>query len=121
MPVTWDQAAALERVDGDSDLLTELVEIFVQDYPKHLACLVQALAQNDYAALCRAAHTLKGSLGYLGACEGQQLALEIEHASRAGDAARLRQLVSSLAAYLEALREIISPPSGEHDRAGDHY
>jgi HPt (histidine-containing phosphotransfer) domain-containing protein len=113
----WNQAAALERVDGDMALLIELVEIFFDDYPNHLSCLMQSLAQGDFSAVRKEAHTLKGSLGYLGACEGEQLAREIEQAGQNADAVRVRQLVSTLAAYVEGVREIMLSPHGEQKGA----
>jgi HPt (histidine-containing phosphotransfer) domain-containing protein len=115
--VNWNQAAALQRVDGDVELLIELVEVFFQDYPDHLSCLMQALAQHDFTGVRKTAHTLKGSLGYLGAWQGEQLARDIEQASQSADAARVRQLVSTLAAYIETLREIMLFSEGEQTSA----
>jgi len=118
MPLSWDHAAALQRVDGDAELLAELVEIFLDDYPRHLAALQRSLAQKDYAALHKAAHTLKGSLGYLGAGEGEQLAAAIEQAGQRPDEAKLQALNAELAAYVEALREAMLSSLGEGERAG---
>ncbi len=113
MPVGWDQAVALERVGGDLTLLLELTAIFFEDYPAHLACLVQSLAQEDYRTLRKAAHTLKGGLGYIGATEGETLALHIEQASHDRNATLLRELVPSLAAYVEALRQEMFSPAAQ--------
>ena len=115
--VHWDQRKALQRVDGDAELLFDLVEMFFQEYPDQLRCLKQSLAQSDFGAVRKAAHTLKGSLGYLGACEGEQLACEIERASQSADAARVRLLVSNLAAYVESLRDVMRSPDGEFNGA----
>lgn len=117
MPVSWDHAAALQRVDGDAELLAELIEIFFEDYPRRRDCLLSSLAQNDYATLRNTAHTLKGSLGYLGAVEGAQLAALIERAGYKADAAELRQLVAALAAYVETLRDAMLPFLGERGSA----
>jgi HPt (histidine-containing phosphotransfer) domain-containing protein len=115
--VHWDQRKALQRVDGDTELLFDLVEMFYEEYPDQLCCLMQSLAQRDFAAVRKAAHTLKGSLGYLGACEGEQLAAAIERASQSADAAGVRLLVSDLAAYVEGLREVMRTPDGEFNGA----
>lgn len=117
MPVCWDHAAALQRVDGDAELLAELIEIFFEDYPRHRDCLFSSLTQNDYGTLCKVAHTLKGSLGYLGAVEGAQLAALIERAGHKGDAVELRPLVAAFAAYLELLREAMLSSAGEPEIA----
>jgi two-component system, sensor histidine kinase and response regulator len=61
-----DRLRSLQGGGGPS-LLAELVELFSQDAPAHLAGLKEALARGDHRAAERAAHTLKGSAGNLGA------------------------------------------------------
>jgi PAS domain S-box-containing protein len=63
----WDQAAGLARVGGDAQLLAEVVQIFLKDSPAWVAEMRAALARADAAGLRRAAHTLKGAVGYFGA------------------------------------------------------
>ena len=107
MSAGWDYAAALERVGGDEPLLVELMAIFFEEYPKFAGRLTQSLSQNDFAGLREAAHSLKGSLGYLGATDGESLALAVEQASLAKDSARAGDLVAQLMAYIEALRQLM--------------
>ena len=121
MSVGWDYAAALERVGGDEPLLVELIAIFFEEYPKFAARLTQSLSQKDFAGLREAAHSLKGSLGYLGAAHGESLALAVEQASLAKDATRAADLVAQLMAYIEALRQLMAPSAGEpNDANGLH-
>lgn len=121
MSAGWDYAAALERVGGDEPLLVELIAIFFEEYPKFAARLTQSLSQKDFAGLREAAHSLKGSLGYLGAAHGESLALAVEQASIANDAARAADLVAQLMAYIEALRQLMVPSAGEpNDATGLH-
>ncbi len=112
MPTGWDHAAALERLDGDELLLVELISVFFEEYPKLAARLRQSLSQKDFAGLREVAHSLKGSLGYLGAVEGEALALAREHASLSGDSARAGELVAQLMAYIEAFRQLMVSASG---------
>jgi HPt (histidine-containing phosphotransfer) domain-containing protein len=107
MPIHWNHAAALQRVDGDAALLGELIGIFFQDCPNQIDNLMQSLARQDCALLRQTAHTLKGSLGYLGACEAEELAREIERAGRDADLARAEQLVAGLRAHIEMLRPVM--------------
>jgi len=51
------------RVDDDLELLGELIEIFLEDYPDLLAEIEAAVIAKDAAKLRHAAHTLKGSVG----------------------------------------------------------
>ncbi len=113
MPTAWDYAAALERVDGDELLLSELIAIFFEEYPRFAARLTQSLSQKDFAGLREAAHSLKGSLGYLGATAGEALALSLEQASLSRDPARAGELVAQLMAYIEALRQLMASSARE--------
>jgi two-component system, sensor histidine kinase and response regulator len=115
MTAGWDYAAALERVGGDEPLLVELIAIFFEEYPKFAGRLTQSLSQKDFATLREVAHSLKGSLGYLGAVDGEALALAVEQASVARDPARAGDLVAQLMAYIEALRQLISSPGAQND------
>ena len=121
MSAGWDYAAALERVGGDEPLLVELIAIFFEEYPKFATRLTQSLSQKDFTTLREAAHSLKGSLGYLGAAHGESLALAVEQASAAKDAPRAGELVAQLMAYIEALRQLMVPLAGEpNDANGLH-
>ncbi|WP_254053760.1 PAS domain S-box protein [Singulisphaera sp. GP187] len=65
----FDLAAALERVDGDVELMKELAGLFLDEAPRRMAEIRQAVTQRDAVKLQRAAHTLKGSVGNFGARE----------------------------------------------------
>src|SRR3989454_8762429 len=60
-----DKAAVLDRVDGDAKLLMEIVALFLDDSPKLLAEIREAIARGDSVRLEHAAHRLKGSAGRL--------------------------------------------------------
>jgi len=115
MAVVWDYAAALQRMGGDEPLLSELIAVFFEEYPKFAGRLTQSLAQQDFAALREAAHSLKGSLGYLGASEAEALALELEQASLEADRAVADSLVARLMANIESLRQVMLSPTDEQD------
>jgi signal transduction histidine kinase/DNA-binding response OmpR family regulator len=51
----------LARVGGDRELLAEISRLFVDDAPRHLHRIRQALDQRDGDALRRAAHGLRGA------------------------------------------------------------
>ena len=57
---TLDLALALEEVDGDEELLREMAQVFLEDHPRLMATLREAVAACDPERLRRAAHTLKG-------------------------------------------------------------
>jgi CheY-like chemotaxis protein/HPt (histidine-containing phosphotransfer) domain-containing protein len=73
-----DEAAALAYAGDDRQLLSELLKIFLADYPGYLQALRDAVAAADPAALVRAAHTLSGSLRVLGAAPATALVERLE-------------------------------------------
>jgi two-component system, sensor histidine kinase and response regulator len=81
-PVTWDRAKALEKVDGDEQLLQEVIQIFLEESPKQLADLRQAVTEGNSDLLERVAHSLKGELGYLGVVDACQKARDLEQMGR---------------------------------------
>ncbi|HEY2759892.1 MAG TPA: response regulator, partial [Pirellulales bacterium] len=73
---------ALEAVDGNRQLLVELVEIFREECPKLRAEIASAIEAGDLPLLRRSAHTLKGALAHLAAASAVALAQEIEDQAR---------------------------------------
>jgi HPt (histidine-containing phosphotransfer) domain-containing protein len=84
-PVAFDHAGLLERVEGDTELLREIVELFLADCPRLLDDVRSAIAADDTVALRRSAHTLKGAASNFGAAALVAAALELEAIGRGGD------------------------------------
>ena len=80
-----DRASLMARVDGDMELLREIVELFLEEVPKSLSDLRAAMAQGDSKALEQAAHRLKGMAGNLGGQAIFDAALKVETMGREGD------------------------------------
>ncbi len=81
--IDWDSAIAV--VDGDRELLREVVEAFLMSVPTLWEEIRQALAAGDANRFKRGAHTLKGALRTLGLEMAAQLASELEEIGRSGD------------------------------------
>jgi len=79
-----DLALALRRVDGDQALLEELFRTFTDDLPERMDKLRAALERGDLPETARSAHSLRGTLGILGAEHGCNLAEQLEAFSAAG-------------------------------------
>jgi two-component system, sensor histidine kinase and response regulator len=102
---SWNAARALDRVDGDEALLYELIEIFLEETPKHLSTLEQAINSNERNLIERIAHTLKGELGYLGLPEASEKAKILESLGREN---RLDQAPALFQALSEELSSVAS-------------
>src|SRR5436190_16020451 len=77
-PAPFDEAAVLERVEGDVELLREIVELFLEDSLRLREEVRAAVAAGDAAALRRSAHTLKGAASNFGAAAVVAAALQLE-------------------------------------------
>jgi signal transduction histidine kinase/CheY-like chemotaxis protein/HPt (histidine-containing phosphotransfer) domain-containing protein len=75
----YDESIALERLGGDRELLAEVTALFMEDAPRHLDEIRSAMENADAERLRRAAHTLKGSIGYFGEPLGLAAAQELEN------------------------------------------
>jgi CheY-like chemotaxis protein len=69
---------------GDPDIVAEVIALFLKEAPARLASLREAAVDGDLAAASRAAHTLKGSAGHLGARTFSTLCARFEEKVRAG-------------------------------------
>jgi CheY-like chemotaxis protein len=85
--VPYDRAALLATVEGDMELLEELVRLFLMDYPQRMAELQEALDAKDTIRLARVAHTLKGAVGSLAAHAACAAAQRLEQLAWVGDLA----------------------------------
>jgi HPt (histidine-containing phosphotransfer) domain-containing protein len=67
---------------GDPELLIDLIEMFLEDSPQKMAAIGEGLETGDWEMVERAAHSLKGSSGNLGAIRLQAYAELFQLASR---------------------------------------
>jgi CheY-like chemotaxis protein len=70
--------AELERIAGDPSLAKSLVEVALQECPRQVQAVRQAVADSNPAALCAAAHSLKGAIRYFGDGPAFQHAARLE-------------------------------------------
>jgi two-component system sensor histidine kinase/response regulator len=101
-----DRQLALSRVGGDLDLLREIAVLFLDECPRALLEIHQAVAGEDAAKLENAAHSLKGSVANFGATAAVAAALRLEQMGRA------QQLVEAPEA-LRALEQALSKVCAE--------
>ena len=67
MTEQFDRASLLERVEGDEELLAEMIKLFLADAPRLLDAMRNALQQGDMIVLERSAHSMKGAASNLSA------------------------------------------------------
>lgn len=107
-PGAFDKAAALARVEGDEELLRELVELFLGDCARLLADVRAAIEQGDAGQLYRAAHTLKGAASNFVAPGVTAAALALETQGRNGILGEAPQAFQTLTARLDELKHALA-------------
>jgi CheY-like chemotaxis protein/HPt (histidine-containing phosphotransfer) domain-containing protein len=106
----FDLGGALQRLEGDRELLEELARLFLEECPRNIAGMREALQTGDAGLLERLAHTMKGSSASVGAVRVSEASLALEHQSRSGSLAdsteyieRIQQEVDRVVPEFEAL------------------
>jgi HPt (histidine-containing phosphotransfer) domain-containing protein len=98
-----DSYRALQE-DGQPDVVTEFIDIFLDDLPARLTRLRQAVAAEDVKDIRSAAHALKGSSGSVGAAALSGMCGLLEANARAGSAEGSDALLAAI--EVEATRAI---------------
>ena len=118
-PLDWDEA--LRTVRGDRELLKVVVETFLEESPRLVAAIRQAIGDGDPTAVRIVAHTLKGSMRYFGGSQAFDRAFELEKMGQDGNlenagaafAALETEIMARLApALLDYLKE--NHPKDDH-------
>ena len=99
----FDPESLWDRVDGDLELLRELVEIFAQEGPRMLAQIQEAIAHGSASDLEKASHKLKGSLLQFSAHGAAAAAHELEEMGSRGAVAGAESLLNKLRNEIDLL------------------
>ncbi len=84
--------------DGDPELLLDLIQMFLDDGPTKIQSINEGLAAGDFDKMERAAHSLKGSSGNLGARLLQEACEQMQIATRNHKLDESRRLTPEVAA-----------------------
>jgi HPt (histidine-containing phosphotransfer) domain-containing protein len=104
MDPVLDVRGALARLDGDDDLLVDLLRFFLEDSTRLQEQLAAAVSAGDAQEARVTAHAIKGLVAGCGGVRAAEAAKRVEHGGQAGDLAGLPALVEALAAELDAVR-----------------
>jgi CheY-like chemotaxis protein len=113
LPKVPSDAELLARFDGDGELLKELAGIFLQECPKMLDEIRQALRTRDPKLLERAAHTLKGSVGNFSLSGPWETAQRLEFLAKSGEVSGAEDMFHTLEQQLAQLNQILERHAAE--------
>jgi len=94
--------------DGDPELLLDLIRLFLEDGPAKVAAVRTGLDSRDYEMMERAAHSLKGSSGNLGARRLQMVCEQLQIASRTKDESSVVALTPQLQVEFDMVRTALN-------------
>ena len=92
----FDRDDVLARLDGNEEMLQQVIEVFQNEAAQQLAAIRAAAQSGDAHALDRAAHSLKGSLAFFAAPAAVAPAVRLEAMGRSGDLAEARETLADL-------------------------
>jgi len=104
-PKVLNYEDALERVGGDEELLRDVAELFVQECPRLLSNIEEAIRHKDAGALERAAHELKGSAANFAAQPVVDTAFQLEAMGRNGDIESAPKAFVELESKIDRLKQ----------------
>jgi PAS domain S-box-containing protein len=107
MEEVLDKKEALAEVGGNVHLLRELAGLFLEDCPRLMQEIREAIACRDGPRLRLAAHTLKGSVGNFSAPKAFAAAWQLERMGRERDLTRAEDAQGSLEREIRRLEEAL--------------
>ncbi len=103
-------AAALNSIremDSDGSVLIEVLQMYLDELPQHVAQLKKAQQEGDADSLGRAAHALKSASFNIGAKPVAELCKRLEQLSKAGYMTGAEDMVAALLALLDRLQPVL--------------
>ena len=102
-----NKAELLSQLDGDAQLLGELIEAFLGDSGSLLQQVSDAVTSQDPVALERAAHKLSGTVSIFGSRPAMQAARALETMGRNRNLPHAAEVLAQLKDQMEALEDAL--------------
>ena len=103
-----DRVSLLDRVEGDQELLAEIIHVFLADAPQLLVAMRNALQQGDMILLERAAHSMKGAASNMSASAAVSAASQLEQNAKKKDAESSKSNLAALQGAVERLLPVLA-------------
>ena len=101
-------AEALTNMDGDAELLQEIVGIFMETAEAQLASIAEGIAANDPALVALQAHALKGGASNFCAAKFVASALNLELLAKTGSLEGANEGLERMRADYGEVAEVIA-------------
>ncbi len=108
MNFSFDVERVMANVEGDLEFAQELIAVFIEDAPRQIEELRNALAEGNPEKVRNSAHSIKGAVGNFSKGESWETAFALECAGKSGDLSRGAALMNDLQAQLDGLMAELS-------------
>lgn len=105
-----NRSLVLERLGGDEEILSLMIDMYLQDVENNCAALAAAACSGDPAAMQREAHTIKGLLATLSDDAGSDEAMQLEMKAKRGEMGDARPAAEALQTRLRQVAEVLRRP-----------
>ena len=102
-----DLKDVLERVQNDTELLIELLDIFLEDYKEKNTQLKELIAKKDFEQVRNVAHSLKGAAGNISAQDFHHSFAAIEQYASENNLDGINEMMGKLQEDFPALQKSI--------------
>jgi len=112
--VSFDREEMLERLGGDTELLADVLGVFLEECPRMMQEIRAAVDQGDSMSVRRAAHSIKGALLNISAGPA---AAEATHLEQLGSEERLAEtadVLDQLQSEIDRLQPVLVAQTDAH-------
>lgn len=106
-PTVTDLSFLKVYASGNTKLMKNFIESFLEKTPKSVQLIEDHLTANDFLALSRSAHSLKPQLSYMGIKSAHELIVGIE------EAAKSQKGTESMVSLINSLKQILEEAYSE--------
>ncbi len=101
-----DLAEAMSNMDGDAELLQEIVEIFLEAAESQLDSIDQSIQSQNTNAVAIQAHAMKGGASNFCACKFVAAAMKLELLAKGGNLDGAERVLAKMRAGYEEIVEV---------------
>ena len=105
--VPFDRDEMLERLGGDTELMTDVLGVFLEECPRMMQEIRAAVGQGDPLSVRRAAHSIKGALLNISAGPAAAEAKQLEFLGNEERLAETAEVLDHLQAEIERLEPML--------------
>jgi len=106
----------LQRLGGDTQFYDEIIDVFLQDVPKQIRTLEDAINRGDAIIIHRQAHTLNGASANIGAVGLEEVAFQLERASEKQDLSQAVGILDCIKTEFNRFQHMLTAQQKGEDR-----